>query len=124
MGASANNSLISDAQTSSAVSVDWNRSKGRNMNLSNIGVALCIAAAVTSISAYAGDHRKESRDDRHHASAMQAVTVAAKVGEPGHRWRYFSDSLRNRAVVISPSGDYYYSRGKGLELVFKASAAA
>jgi hypothetical protein len=94
------------------------------MNLSNIGVAVCLAAAVTSISSYAGDHRKESRDNRHHGSAMQAVTVAAKPGESGHGWRYFSDSRRNRAVVISPSGDYYYSHGEGLELVFKASAAA
>ncbi|HZD54490.1 MAG TPA: hypothetical protein VE175_15690 [Woeseiaceae bacterium] len=92
------------------------------MNLSNIGVTLCLAAAVTSISSYAGDHRKESRDNRHHGSAMRAVTVAAKAGEFGHGWRYFSDS-RRRAVVISPSGDYYYSHGEGPELVFKASAA-
>ena len=93
------------------------------MNLSNIGVALCLATAVTSIPSYAGDHRKESRDNRHDGSAMQAVTVAAKAGEPGYGWRYFSDPRRNRAVVISPSGDYYYSQGEGLKLVFKAGAA-
>ena len=29
-----------------------------------------------------------------------------------------------RAVVISPNGDYYYSRGKGLQLVFKSAPAA
>ncbi len=94
------------------------------MNLRNIGVALGLAAAVTSFSSYAGAHRKESRANRHHGSTMQAVTVAAKAGEFGHGWQYFSDSRRNRAVVISPSGDYYYSRGKGLELVFKTSADA
>ncbi len=94
------------------------------MNLSNIGVALCLAAAMTSVSSYADDHRKESRKDRHHGSAMQAVTVAAKAGEPGHGWRYFSDSRRKRSVVISPGGDYYYSHGEGLEIVFKASPAA
>ena len=47
-----------------------------------------------------------------------------RAGEPGHGWQYFSDVRRHRAVVISPDGDYYYSRGKGLELVFKASGSA
>jgi hypothetical protein len=94
------------------------------MNLSNIGTALCVAAAVTSISSYAGEHRKESQDNRHHGSAMQAVATATKAGEPGHGWQYFTDSRRKRAVVISPSGDYYYSHGEGLEIVFKANVAA
>jgi hypothetical protein len=94
------------------------------MNRSTIGLALCLASAVTSISSYAGDHRKGSRDHRHHGWAMQVVAVAANPGEPGHGWRYFSDLRRSRAVVISPDGNYYYSRGEGLELVYKASAAA
>ena len=51
------------------------------MNLGNLGVALCLAAAMTGI-AYAGDHRRESQNDRHHGSAMQALTVAAKAGDP------------------------------------------
>lgn len=92
------------------------------MNRSNMGVVLCLAAAVTSISAYAGGHRKESRDQRHHGSAMQAIAVTPGIGEPGHGWQYFSDACGNRAVVISPGGDYYYSQGKGLELVFRAAA--
>ena len=92
------------------------------MNRSIIGVALCLAAAVTSISSYAGYHRKGSRDHRHLGSAMQAVAVAATAGEPGHGWQYFSDSRKGRAVVISPGGDYYYSHGEGLELVYNASA--
>ena len=94
------------------------------MKLSNVGVALCIAAAATGVSSYAGEHRKEPRDNRPHASHMQVVAFAAKVGEPGHGWQYFSDSRRSRAVVISPSGDYYYSHGEGLQLVFKSSGAA
>lgn len=94
------------------------------MNLGHLGVALCLAAALTSLSSYGGDHRKESRKDRHHHSAMQAVTVDAKAGEPGHGWQYFSDARRKRSVVISPGGDYYYSRGDGLERVFKANPAA
>ena len=94
------------------------------MNLSNIGLALCLAAAVTGVSSYAGEHRKASRDKHHQASNMQAVAVAAKSGEPAHGWQYFSDARKGRAVVISPTGDYYYSHGEGLELVFKASRAA
>jgi len=94
------------------------------MNLGHIGVSLCLAAAMTSIPSYGGDHRKESRKDRHPRSAMQAVTVATKAGEPGHGWQYFSDARRKRSVVISPGGDYYYSHGDGLAMVFKANPAA
>lgn len=94
------------------------------MSLSNIGLALCLAAAATTFSSYAGEHRRESRGNRHDASYMRAVAITAKAGEPGHGWQYFSDARRSRAVVISPSGDYYYSHGEGLQLVFKASAAA
>lgn len=94
------------------------------MNLSNLGTALCIAAAMTGVSSYAGEHRQESQDKRHQASTLQAVGVAAKPGEPAHGWHYFSDARGSRAVVISPGGDYYYSHGKGLELVFKATGAA
>jgi hypothetical protein len=53
---------------------------------------------------------------------MQAVAVASQAGEPGHGWQYFRDARRGRAVVISPDGDYYYSRGEGLALVHKAGA--
>jgi hypothetical protein len=123
-GSSAKKSLISGLQIRNPVSVDWNRSKGRIMNRSIIGVALCLAAALTSVTSYAGDHRKGSRDHRHHGSAMQVIAVAANPGEPGHGWQYFSDARRGRAVVISPGGDYYYSYGEGPALVYRASAAA
>lgn len=94
------------------------------MNRNSIGIALCLAAAAASFSSYAGDHRKASRDTRHAESAMQLVAIEAREGEPGHGWQYFSDVRRQRAVVISPGGDYYYSRGKGLELVYKGAGAA
>ena len=48
---------------------------------------------------------------------MQPVLHAANVGEPGHGWQYFSDPAHARAVVISPDGQYYLSRGKGLRWV-------
>lgn len=94
------------------------------MKSSNIGAALCIAAAATGVSSYAGEHRKERSADRHRASQMQVIAVTAKAGEPGHGWQYFSDARRGHAVVISPGGDYYYSHGEGLQLVFKGSGAA
>lgn len=94
------------------------------MKLSIMGVAVCLAAAGTGVSSYAGEHRTESQNKSHQSSGMRSVAVVAKPGEPAHGWRYFSDPRKGRAVVISPSGDYYYSHGEGLELVFRASRAA
>ena len=94
------------------------------MKLSTLGLALGIAAATISLAAHAGDHQKVSKDPRHAASGLRAIAVSAKAGEPGHGWRYFSDPRQARAVVISPNGDYHYSRGQGLQLVFKAAPAA
>jgi hypothetical protein len=93
------------------------------MKPSNRVAALCIAAAAASASSYAKDHREERSDERHQASQLQVVPVSAKAGEPGYGWRYFSDVREGRAAVISPDGDYYYSHGQGLELVFKGSGA-
>jgi hypothetical protein len=94
------------------------------MNFTLIGTSLCLAAATASVSSLADEHRKTSREDRQQASEMQAVPVAAKDGEPGHDWQYFSDARMSRAVVISPGGDYYYSRGAGLQVVYRASPGA
>lgn len=51
---------------------------------------------------------------------MHAVLHNAGTDERGHGWQYFSDPTARRAVVISPQGDYYYSRGKGLRWVAAA----
>ena len=48
---------------------------------------------------------------------MQTVPTRAGEREPGHGWQYFSDPASTHAVVISPQGDYYFSRGKGLHWV-------
>ena len=56
--------------------------------------------------------------------SMQAVVHAANVGEPGHGWQYFSDANAQRAVVISPQGDYYLSQGRGLHWVAAAQGQA
>ena len=94
------------------------------MKLSNIGLALGIAAATIGLTAHAGDHRKASKEHRNAAVGMQVVAVAPQAGEPGHGGQYFSDPRKARAVVISPKGDYYYSRGRGLQLVYKSAPTA
>ena len=53
---------------------------------------------------------------------MQPVPHNAGPQERAHGWRYFSDPMARRAVVISPQGDYYLSQGKGLRWVAGAQA--
>ena len=61
----------------------------------------------------AEQHAKKDLVDQ----GMQVVPHGAAAGALGHGWRYFSDPTTPRAVVISPQGDYYYSRGKGLQWI-------
>jgi len=68
------------------------------------------------------DHPRVS-DTRHAGGfdhGMHVVPHNAGPDERGHGWKYFSDPAARRAVVISPQGDYYYSRGKGLRWVAAA----
>lgn len=94
------------------------------MKLSNLGVALGIAAATIGHAVHAGDHRKAANDHRHADPGMQTVANSPKAGEPGHVWRYFSDARKVHAVVIGPNGDYCYSRGDGLQLVYPSVTTA
>ena len=55
---------------------------------------------------------------------MHAVSNQAQAGDPSYGWRYFADPAARRAVVISPQGDYYYSRGKGLYWITRAASIA
>ena len=48
---------------------------------------------------------------------MQEIQNSANSPHRASGWRYFSDPVECRAVVISPQGDYYYSHGKGLRWV-------
>lgn len=50
-------------------------------------------------------------------SGMRPVVVTAGPGEPGHGWRYFSDPVAGIALVISPQGEHFFSRGDGLRLI-------
>ena len=93
------------------------------MKPSSIAVVLGVAAAMMSMPSHADDPRKEEGDSHRIDSGMQAVSNDTMIGQPGYGWRYFVDARKGRAVVISPSGDYFYSHGKGPTLVFKATGA-
>lgn len=94
------------------------------MKLISVGGVLAAAMLLTSLSSQAGGARKAPRSDPQHGSSMQVVANGSAAGQPGYRWRYFVDSRRGHAVVISPGGDYFYSRGKGLTLVYKGTPGA
>ena len=91
-----------------------------------IFASIALLAARASSPLLAGDrdhadHKHERvaqlRDIRGFDEGMQAVSNLASAGERAHGWRYFSDPATYRAVVISPQGDYYLSRGKGLRWI-------
>lgn len=71
-----------------------------------------------------GEHRAAQAGPEDEAGqGMRELPNAAAQGEPSHGWQYFSDPAARRAVVISPQGDYYLSRGKGLRWVAAAPKA-
>lgn len=80
-------------------------------------LGLLAAAAAAPALASDDDHRPRLPGTDGFHRGMQAVANRAGRGEPGHGWRYFSDPAAVRAVVISPQGQYYLSRGKGLHRV-------
>lgn len=85
---------------------------------------LGILTAAISTPLVACDHEHGPQRERRHVAdkrtaggfdyGMQEVRHGASPDTPGNGWRYFTDPATQRAVVISPQGDYYYSRGKGL----------
>lgn len=95
-------------------------------------VSVGLIAALLSTPVLAGKRAHAMHDDGQHArharhvqqaqtGPWEAVAHEAKSGEPGQGWQYFHDAVAQRAVVISPTGDYYYSRGQGLRWLAAAS---
>lgn len=87
--------------------------------------AITLVAASISTPTMAGDREQapdqqkttKTRSVSGYDHGMQVVANNAAPNTPGYGWRYFSDPVTRRAVVISPQGDYYYSRGKGLQWI-------
>ena len=48
---------------------------------------------------------------------MRVVPNSSLPGQAAYGWQYFSDPLAVRAVVISPSGEYFLSLGDGPEQI-------
>lgn len=64
---------------------------------------------------HGADHRHH-RHDRHEARASKALRVVPNDSAPdaaAYGWQYFSSPGARYAVVISPAGEYYLSRGDG-----------
>lgn len=94
--------------------------------LPSLATIALLAAAISTPLLAAERERKPQREHQqalHKRAAdwfdhsMQAVRHDAAPDAPGYGWRYFTDPASRRAVVISPQGDYYYSRGKGLHWI-------
>jgi len=62
------------------------------------------------------DHRRAPAVKRN-LQDMHTVPTRVSAQEPGYGWQYFTDPATHHAVAISPQGDYYFSRGKGLHWV-------
>jgi hypothetical protein len=97
------------------------------MQVATTLASIGIAAALLGSAALAGDHsdrtqRHASRAERIEAlnAPWQAIANPAEAGMPGHGWQYFFNPQAARAVVISPDGHYYLSRGKGLRWIAAA----
>ena len=97
------------------------------MQSTQVLASLGMLAALAAGAALAGERDHADRGERHRAAqtkpaqgadaGMREVTNSAAQGDPSYGWRYFSDPAAQRAVVISPQGDYYFSSGKGLRWV-------
>lgn len=93
------------------------------MKPTSIALVLGIAMAAAGLSSCAGSGEGGAGGTGQRSdTGMKVVANPAPAGEPGHRWRYFCDPREGRAVVISPGGDYFYSGGEGLSLVYRAAA--
>ncbi len=87
--------------------------------------AIAILTSYVSTPILAGDREHDQgrqkttkkRTAHWYDHGMQVVVNNAATATPGHGWRYFTDPVARRAVVISPQGDYYYSRGEGLNWI-------
>lgn len=83
-------------------------------------IALAAAAALAGAAALAHQAPSAARQQHaqhHHAQhagpALHVVANDSAPGEASYGWQYFSDPRALRAVVISPSGEYFLSRGDG-----------
>lgn len=84
------------------------------MTSNHLLALIAAAAALASGAASAGhDREKSDRHDHRATPVPQAVPNASLPDQASHGWQYFTDSRAAYAVVISPAGEYFVSRGDG-----------
>jgi hypothetical protein len=83
-----------------------------------------IAATAVFASATATAQPQQKHPGGHHRAnpVLQTVPNSSQPSDAAYGWQYFSDPHAARAVIISPSGEYFLSKGKGLRQITGASA--
>ena len=83
------------------------------MTSTNLLTAITIATALVSGVVVAGSAQAKTRDHKQASLVLQGVPNTSLPGQASYGWQYFSSPRAARAVVISPSGEYFLSRGNG-----------
>ncbi|MEP7281829.1 MAG: hypothetical protein ABI696_07600 [Rubrivivax sp.] len=87
--------------------------------LRTIAIATVFASAAAAVQpALAKPRQTATRDARGNQAigadpVLQAVPNGSLPDQASYGWQYFSDPRAARAVVISPSGEYFLSLGDG-----------
>ncbi len=75
--------------------------------------AITITTALVSGALVAGSVQAKSGDHKRASPVLQVVSNNSLPGQVSYGWQYFSNPRAAQAVVISPSGEYFLSRGNG-----------
>jgi hypothetical protein len=83
------------------------------MTSTNLLTAITIATALVSGAVLAEFAQAKTRDHKQPGPVLQVVPNSSQPGQASYGWQYFSNPRAAHAVVISPSGEYFLSRGDG-----------
>lgn len=75
------------------------------------------AAVIASAAAVAGPDQAQAGDGYRASPVLRVVPNSSLPQDAAYGWQYFSDPRTVHAVVISPSGEYFLSRGDGLRQI-------
>lgn len=83
------------------------------MTSTNLLAAITIATALVSAVVVAGSAQAKSGDHKRASPVLQVVSNTSLPGQASYGWQYFSSPRAAHAIVISPAGEYFLSRGNG-----------
>lgn len=75
------------------------------------------AAVIASAAAVARPDPAQAGNGHRASPVLRAVLNSSQPQDAAYGWRYFSNPRAVHAVVISPSGEYFLSRGDGLRQI-------